>query len=148
MFESGISVGLECALDTLKEEETGLKAQKRVLMEEIRVKVMEQSKKEANPQYVVGSYRRATEEDIATIGGKRKSGFVGNIICKTCGKERTVYMSDAHQTCLCVTCKKVVNKAREREKNAKKRLESTSKEVLESQIANLQAQLGLLKVAA
>jgi hypothetical protein len=145
MFDSAITTGLVSDLNALKAKEKELKDAKKVLVEAERIRKWENSVKAENAQYVVGSRRKATEDDLAIIG--HSHGEVCSITCYNCGTERIVNVQDAGQTRLCKACKEAENKAKTRARRLTKRLGSKSKEQLEAEIAEAQAALETLKKA-
>ena len=70
--------------------------------------------KERNQQYVVGSLRRGTGEDVETVG--HNHGWVCEVTCRECGCKRVVNKQDAFQAVRCKECQKTAKKAKRKAK--------------------------------
>jgi NAD-dependent SIR2 family protein deacetylase len=102
-------------------------------------KAWEAKTKKRNPQYVLGSLRKATPQDEAQLG--HCHGQVVTIECASCGKERIVNKQDAFQCKYCMDCKVEARKAVAKAKRAEKRLEGKSVKEVEAQIEALNEEL-------
>jgi hypothetical protein len=83
------------------------------------------------PQYVVGSRREASADDLMV--GLGIHGFVATVKCQGCGIERTVNTQDVFQSKECKDCRRVSKKARE--------LAKVSEEDLAKELATLKAKM-------
>jgi len=143
LLNSEVTSGVVSDLLAINEQERKLKAAKRALRAAEKIRGLELATKAANPQYQVGSRRRATAEEFAVL----KKTVVCVVECVECGDERVVGVQDARQTTLCQACKAKADKINESLKRANRRLAGKSKEQLEQEIAATQAQLETLKAA-
>ena len=87
----------------------------------------EVKKKEANEQYVVGSLRRATEEDKKNL--HVHGDWVCSIKCAECGTMRTVNRQDAHQVRYCEEHKKEARAASRKKRGKAEELNLTAEEI-------------------
>jgi len=144
-IESAVTSGVVSDLQAIKVEEQKLKAVKQALREAEKLYAWEATTKAVNPQYMVGSRRQATDDDLAVL--ENTHGVVCVITCRECGAERIVNVQDAKQTQLCKACKEKANRVKDQIRRANKRLAGKTKEQLEQEIAATQAQLETLKAA-
>jgi hypothetical protein len=131
----------EILVSGLAEMTTELKAKKKLVKKMDALKEWEEATKVKNPQYVMGSLRAATEDDLAIVG--HTHGFVCLIKCEVCGEERLVNKQDAFQSRTCKACKKKASKAKAKARATAKKLAGLSKEDIQAQINALNAQLGI-----
>jgi len=99
----------------------------------------EQKTAERNAAYVVGSVRKATEEDAAILG--HVHGLVCEIRCQACGQTRVVNKQDAFQVRFCTECRKSASREVAKEKRLTKKMAGVSAEDIAKQIAELNALL-------
>ena len=100
-----------------------------------------------NPQYISGSLRKATAEDVETFTSRGVvcHGRVGDITCKGCGKTHVLNVQDLAgsetkaPSVYCPECKKVASKEKGKFKRAQKRLNGKSLEQLTAEIAEIEA---------
>ena len=142
---SNVAVAAKSELETLKATERALKA-KRAELKAAEVKAAWEAKVAArNSNYLVGSRRQATPEDVQELG--HSHGEVCSIRCMTCGASRTVNVQDAHQVRYCRECRKEAMKAVAQESRTSKRLAGKSVKDLMAQIEEAQKALEALKTA-
>jgi NAD-dependent SIR2 family protein deacetylase len=133
-------------LKTVSEKEAMLKKVKAELKAAQDNAKWEADTKAVNPQFVLGSVRKATPADEAELG--HCHGVVCSIVCLTCGETRTVNKQDAKQCQFCKACKKGADKDRAKAKRADKRLAGKSVEDLQAEIAEAEAALAALATKA
>ena len=133
-------------LKTLSEKEAALRAVKAELKKAEANAKWEADTKARNPQFVLGSVRKATAADEAELG--HCHGEVCSIECATCGEVRVVNKQDAFQARYCKACKKGADKDRAKSKRADKRLAGRSVEDLQAEIAEAEAALAALATKA
>lgn len=126
-------------LDQLKAKEKELREKKKALKEAQERQAWETKTKQRNPQFVVGSLRRPTSEDEATLG--HVHGWVCSIECASCGKVRVINKQDAFQVRFCSECKTEARKAAAKAKRLEKSLEGKSVEDIQAEIDELNALL-------
>jgi len=129
-------------LKTVSEKEALLKKVKADLKAAQNNAAWESATKARNPQFVVGSVRKATPADEAVLG--HCHGEVCSIECAACGQVRTVNKQDAFQARYCKACKKGADRDRAKSKRADKRLTGKSVDDLQREIAEAEAALKTL----
>jgi hypothetical protein len=133
-------------LKTLTAQEAALRAVKAELKKATANAKWEADTKARNPQFVLGSVRKATPADEAVLG--HCHGEVCSIECESCREVRTVNKQDAFQARFCKACKKDADKGRAKAKRADKRLAGRSVEDLQAEIAEAEAALAALATKA
>ena len=100
----------------------------------------EASVKSVNPDFVLGSTRKATDADLSQIG--HSHGYICKIKCQTCSKIRVINKQDARQCHYCKACKVAAKSQAQKAKRQIKKVAGKSSKDLETEIATLKAQLG------
>ena len=124
-----------CDLATLKNLTEELAAKKRAVKDAEELADWEQKTSARNPAFVPGSVRSPSIEEISVLG--HTHGKVCTIRCQACGETRTINKQDAFQVRYCKDCRKEANRETSKEKRLVKKLDGTSREELERQIAEL-----------
>jgi hypothetical protein len=126
-------------LNTITTLQDELKAKKKALRQAQERKEWEAKTKARNPQYVVGSLRKASAEEEAQL--THCHGEVCTILCEVCGRERVINKQDAFQVRFCKEHRKEASKTKAKAKRLEKKLGSVNPAELEAQIAALDEQL-------
>jgi len=142
---TNVAVAAKSELETLKTVERELRAKKAELKAAEAKTAWEAKVAARNSNYVIGSRRKATPEDVQALG--HSHGEVCSIRCMTCGATRTINVQDAHQSRYCKQCRKEAMKAAAQESRTSKRLAGKSVENLLQQIEEAQKALEVLKAS-
>jgi len=116
-----------------------LKTVERALKAAQRLAEWETETRAINPNYVVGSVRKATSDDESLLG--HTHGQVCEIRCLKCREIRVVNLQDAKQVVFCKSCKKTADRAKTKLAKITKRLGDKTSSDLDQEIANVKAQL-------
>jgi len=121
--------------------ESAIRAKKASLKAREAAAAWETKTKERNPQYVVGSIRKATDADMGAM--KHCHGEVCEIVCEVCGATRIVNKQDAFQVRFCESCAAAAKRESRKEHAQVKRMEKkgATKESLEAELKALDAML-------
>jgi Zn-finger protein len=92
-----------------------------------------------NPAYVMGSVRKATDNDAEILG--HAHGMVCLIKCMECGKTRLINKQDAFQVKHCKNCRKIARQNAAKKRRQAKALADTNPEMIREEMAKLQDQL-------
>jgi len=95
--------------------------------------------KARNPQYVIGSLRPATDQDVMVLG--HAHGWVCEIQCTTCGVKRVINKQDAFQVKYCAAHKAEARKAKAKASREAVKAAGMTPDKLAEQIELLQRQL-------
>ena len=125
--------------ESLKTLQAELAEKRKAVKIQAELATWEQKTSARNPAYVVGSVRKPTEVDAATLG--HTHGLVCEIRCQSCGETRVINKQDAFQVQFCTECRKSASREVAREKRLTKKLAGVSREDIERQIADLNALL-------
>ena len=108
----------------------------------------ERKTKKRNPAFVLGSTRKATNADATILG--HTHGQVCEIRCssKGCSTARVINKQDAFQVRFCAEHKKAASKAAGKVRRAAKAVAARTPEVIQAEIAALEAQLKTKAAAA
>jgi len=131
-------------IEALKAKERELKAVERSLKAAQRLADWEAEVAAVNPQYQIGSVRRATEE-VSSLG--HCHGQVCEIMCQECGERRIVNLQDARQCRFCKHCKATVNQVKAKAHRTTKRLSGRTVADLERDIEAARVQLEAMTAA-
>jgi len=122
-------------METLSAKQQAVKA----LKGQVALEAWETKTKARNPQYAMGSVRKATDADKALLGA-HCHGEVCEIVCLECSQTRVINKQDAFQSRYCK------EHLREAKKASKAKVADPRK--IEAQLAKLEAKMLALKAQA